>query len=96
MRKKKVYTKEIHIDRLTRMLKRKKPCDCCPASKNYLGGPWNELWANAPDREICNICRGFVGLSAYGYQCPCHSLGQEEALRRTYLALEKEREQCGM
>ena len=93
---KKKYTREIHIKRLRGMMKRKKPCNCCPAAPYYgtrAGNPhWSDLWRRTPERwgdnNICRICSGFVGIAGRG--CPCHIYGEEEALKRTIIALEKE------
>ena len=89
MKKEKLYTREIHIDRLRKMLKRKKPCSCCPRGYRYTmynDGPWDN------SGEACDICLDFIGLGEFkgNVTCPCYELGEEEALKRTYLALEKE------
>jgi hypothetical protein len=86
MKKKKNYTRNIHIKRLRGMLKKKEPCDFCPAAPRYKGH-YADMWWNIGD--ICKICKEFAGLTAK-HGCPCHTLGHEEALKRTHLALEEE------
>ena len=38
--------------------------------------------------QKCRICRHFVGLQPNQKFCPCHVLGEREAIRRAWLALE--------
>ena len=73
MKKRQRYTEARHAQRLTQMLKRKEPCQCCPAvTKNAAGsgsGPAFSsqvspftCWSNMFPLDICNICRTFIGL----------------------------------
>ena len=92
----KKYTRKIHIKRLRGMLKRKEPCLCCPVGRRY--SPfWDgmNMWASL--NVACGICRVFIGLIGDDWilgnarsRCPCLVLGEEEALKRTIIALDKE------
>ncbi len=89
----KEYTEAIHAKRLIGMLKKKNPCECCPAGRRYKVRDNNSMgWGgfNARDtyrnREYCKICKRFVGIKK---SCPCHQFGKKEAIRRTWLALEE-------
>ncbi len=88
MKNYKVYTREIHIERLRKMLNRKKPCSCCPKGYRYTmfnSGPWDN------SDEACKICKEFVGIpSGHKTTCPCYELGMDEAIEVTLAALEKE------
>lgn len=42
---------------------------------------------SCPGQTLCDICLGFVGLLE-GAHCPCSELGDEEAIKRTWIALE--------
>ncbi|HEA65423.1 hypothetical protein LCGC14_2079760 [marine sediment metagenome] len=83
------YTEAIHAQRVKKMLEKKEPCKgTCPAKKRYgfskdfiTGHRWD---ATPP---ACSICRGFVGHNDDVF-CPCPGFGPEEAIRRTWLALE--------
>ena len=84
---KRKYTREIHIKRLRGMMKRKEPCLCCPKGKRYTPFPrfgWRD------EEGACRICLEFVGLPHDSLKCPCCALGNEEALKQTIIALEKE------
>lgn len=87
MIKRKEYTKEIHIERLTAIISdnEKVICNLCPAAIDYSStSSCDILWSN----NACRICTGFVGLSII--YCPCIKLGEEEALKITLLKLEEE------
>jgi len=82
-----MYTEKKHAKNLLEMLSEEDPCSCCPY-------PDRITERNDP---TCGICRAFVNLKApiqpYTYltpKCPCHVLGKEEAIKRTWLKLEKE------
>ena len=86
------YTTEIHVARLEVMLELGDPCNMCPASVNFsAGGLGPEYqWDSYP--LPCQICREFVDATdrqVEGCWCPCSKLGKNEALRRTYLAIEE-------
>lgn len=78
------YTEKIHAKRLLGMLKKKEPCLCCPAQLFYRKNT-GEFIAK-PQKSCCRICRIFVELER---GCPCLQLGDEEAIKLTWLALEK-------
>jgi len=90
MLRKKEYTREIHIKRLTAILSsNKNVCMSCPAAKYYSGSnSCIDLWTN----NACRICAEFVGVKYLGgLSCPCLKLGdEEEALNVTILKLEEE------
>lgn len=84
---KKEYTTAIHVARLKKMLNRKDPCGLCPASIHFdsTRSP-GEMWKDASEAEnSCEICQSFLEISG----CPCMALGKSEALKLTYLAIEK-------
>ncbi|KKK64779.1 hypothetical protein LCGC14_2980740 [marine sediment metagenome] len=90
MRKKRVYTEKIHAQRLLGMLKRKEPCGWCPAQRGYgrfkkAGNP-RELWVFSADSHPCKVCRTFINIT---HSCPCRKLPKGEAIKRTWIALEK-------
>ena len=89
------YTENIHAERLLKMLNKEDPCYHCPAAKYFNpDNPADELWDEKAS-SCCNICLAFVGLPAIpnhkvlGELCPCRVLGNKEALKRTYTALEE-------
>ena len=84
------YTTEIHVTRLEVMLELGNPCIMCPASANFVGLGPEELWDSSSNP--CQICREFIDaaeMEVEGLWCPCSKLGKNEALRRTYLAIEE-------
>lgn len=77
------YTKEVHIKRLKEMFSDlENVCIGCPATEDFssLKDP-GDIWSNP--EEVCNICRSFVGIKEFTYQCPCHYYGEEEAIKIT-------------
>ncbi len=83
------YTEKVHAERLLKMLKKKDPCMCCPAQPYFktettFGIDSIEL-DSAGRRGACKICQDFIGIR---HDCPCCKLKKEEALKRTWLALE--------
>lgn len=76
------YTEKEHAERLLEMLSHNKPCDHCPGK-------------DLPPEIACSACNSFlpgydldlINKTAIG-TCPCHVLGQQEAIKRTWLALE--------
>lgn len=91
--KREIYTEEIHVKRLKVMLEMADPCGRCPASFDYSGCRCPQsVWH--PSQNPCVICQKFIGLKqgnllrAY-YRCPCHRLGEEEAIRLTIKAIEE-------
>lgn len=89
MLKRKEYTREIHIERLSKLLDSNKAlCNCCPSAKYYSGSNSSvKLWFNNP----CNICCEFVGYKPrHTIDCPCMKLGDTEALNITLKKMEEE------
>ena len=84
------YTEKIHAKRLLGMLKQKKPCRCCPSQRQYLAnagfvkGFQPSVTKKSP-KHPCQVCRTFVGSVR---KCPCYEFGEEQALKRTWEALE--------
>jgi len=93
------YSEKVHIENLKRMIKvfyEKKIISLhsmCPATEyfSYLSASFtsddiSESGFRNERTNICKICRSFVGAID---QCPCKSMGEKEALRRTLIELEK-------
>ena len=75
------YTETLHADALLKLLSMSTPCDYCPSAIKKTSG-----------NMACIICREFIGLkhkSPFGYHCPCTELGKQEAIKRTWIALEE-------
>jgi hypothetical protein len=78
------YTEEFHAQRLLEMLEKRDPCACCPKVDNfYYENGVNMKYSN----NACKICLNFISLSLG--LCPCHRLEDQEAIKRTWLALEE-------
>lgn len=86
------YTEKVHAGRLLKMLERKNPCGCCPATAYFVantgiakkfGGPYEN---NSFRNPVCPVCQSFVHTTPAA--CPCYYFGQSEAIKRTWLALE--------
>ena len=89
-KKMKTYTEAIHAKRVKKMLGRKDPCIHCPGAPNLLSGKGLLKGYTEGDRilssnQICTICRKFVKAK----YCPCTNFGTEEAIKRTWIALEE-------
>jgi len=90
-----IYNKNFHAKRVLKMMEREDVCSCCPAMVRF-GKAGKKIkkvpLANAKDKwnelsfGVCSICQSFVGLRS---GCPCITLGKEEAIKRTWLALEE-------
>jgi len=70
-----------HAEALLKILEDPNCCDLCPHGKYTV------------DRAYCETCRAFVFLLPYAlsgalWRCPCCVLGPEEAVKRSWLALE--------
>ena len=80
-----MYTIEKHVEGLYSILETNDPCLHCPA---YL---WRLKIDYDKVGEACKICRSFIGLQTSDpfLHCPCHELGKKEAIKLTWLALEK-------
>ena len=75
-----------HAHRLLAMLELKEPCLNC-------AGQFGTTTALMTVRE-CSLCRSFVQLPPIKHKlrqshCPCHVLGEKEALKRTWITLEE-------
>lgn len=81
--KKKKYTVAIHVKRLKRMLKMggslEERCPGAPELSAY--NSRSELWSDTSNP--CHVCRGFVGMVHNMLLCPCHFLGEREAMEVT-------------
>jgi len=95
------YTKDDHAKRIIKLLESPKACFKCPGQTTF--GPnlyvaprsipstitdEEEIPVSILPREVCLVCRTFVGL-LFTDNCPCNALGKEEAVKRTWLALEE-------
>lgn len=79
------YTEAVHAKRLLMMLDDLYPCDFCPS-----------VGFDAGVKQCCGVCRDFIGLDFFKttpycneIRCPCLVLGNHEAIKRTWLALEE-------
>lgn len=78
------YTiKREHVKNLLILLEMEHPCRYCPATMFPTYNPISDL------KLICKICREFVGLDGSIPICPCIDLGQKEAIKRTWIALDE-------
>jgi len=87
------YTEKIHATRLLGMLNKKNPCMCCPQEKHYgLRHEYDDMpWQKAIEGvdDACHVCLEFVNIKQEGGEwCPCLILGEKEAIKRTWIALE--------
>jgi len=87
------YTEKIHAKRLLGMLNKKNPCLCCPQERHYGINehnddmPWQE---DGDGDDACHICMEFVNTKQTDWKwCPCLILGEKEAIKRTWIALEE-------
>lgn len=82
----KTYTKEIHMQRVAKMLERKDPCGCCPAAPYYSYiGDWELSFVY--DNDPCGICQRFLGKKTEN--CPCVKYGKELAIEKTIKKLKE-------
>ena len=72
------YTEAIHAEALIMMMEKESPCNWCPAEQSERS-------------EACVVCEEFVGIvqGLFLNDCPCRELGQQEAIKRTWIALEE-------
>ena len=87
------YTEKIHARRLLGMLNKKNPCMWCPQERHYgaseEGGdmPWQKDGETCDD--ACRVCMDFVNVAKEDHKwCPCLILGEKQAIKRTWIALE--------
>ena len=88
-----------HAQRMIKFLESKKDIsNSCPSDfldelidKHYFrGNIKQEAAVERASRKYClNVCRVFIGLKNSKLMCPCTQLGCEEAVKRTWLALEE-------
>jgi len=95
MKRNKEYTVAIHVKRLEKMLKRKNPCDLCPAARKFVFRILDHvgIWSGSVVLQTayqCIICQKFVGVEKY--RCPCTVLGKQKAIEKTLLAIEEYKE----
>lgn len=98
----KTYTEKLHAQYLIRLLENPDACEHCPATvfeqthgDPHRYDPMSSIWENYED--VCDICIGFVGYDRTSLPmppaifaiCPCWQLGQREAVKRSWIALEK-------
>lgn len=80
------YTLDVHVARLKKMLGMKNIPTKCPAAKRYNHGePPHAKWEIGHDSP-CDICLAFVKCEQW---CPCPTLGEEEAIKRTTIAIKE-------
>jgi hypothetical protein len=73
------YTEKVHAQRLIKVLESGDTCRKCPASPEYSQGP-----------DGCEICLNFILPDCIDIpSCPCYSLGPQEAVKRSWIALEE-------
>lgn len=96
------YSYDIHAKVLLHMLYLENPCssDNCP--HGLVDDLDDNMFDYSIDIEfpyhksfscqcpLTNICRSFIGLSEEfsGLPCPCQDIGKDEAIKRTWKALE--------
>ena len=82
------YNEKQHAKNLIAILEKDGTCNKCPASEEYYS-------VNEPIDGACRVCNKFIGISIpenvrnSECRCPCHVLGPEEAVKRTWIALEE-------
>lgn len=94
-----IYTEKKHAERLIKLLENPRPCDRCVA---VYGNNLNiacfidNIWKNDnTDKEVCSICLQFIDLNTEKRHdkseswYPCHKLGEKEALKKSWIALEE-------
>ena len=81
------YTEKFHAERLLGMLNKKNPCLCCPAGPGYQ--MCSGMVGGLSIRNACSVCKKFVGMTDILTKCPCDELGEEKAIKRTWIALEQ-------
>ena len=86
------YSVEQHVKNLKKMLKEENPCNLCPSNLDMLNPHYEAV--------ICKVCHDFIGLRVFPsskinhadcrvFPCPCVRLGEEEAIKRTLIAIEE-------
>ena len=98
------YTRDIHAERLERMLNKNNPCVYCPATPRFSQLQETEnfwyvdyyMFGEDPNHP-CRICRRFIGLKSrlnedMYKRCPCHTLGPEKAIKNSLKAIKQYKE----
>ena len=86
MKVKRKYTEKVHAKRLIKMMEINNPCIHCPAEPRFdSDGILISMWNYGIGADPCKICYKFVDTCG----CPCNILGQEEAIKRSWIALEE-------
>lgn len=84
------YTEAIHAQRLITILEMDNTCNHCPIClDDRFSNCGTHRERSAAPGTIGYICRNFVDANYPDeYPCPCDILGAEEALKRSWIALE--------
>ena len=86
------YTEKIHAERLIKILNKKGTCNKCPATKRF------RTIGARPSLEACFVCMKFIGMKFKKEErmkmfspnhCPCIKYGEKLAIKKSWLALEK-------
>jgi hypothetical protein len=89
--RKPTYTTKLHAHRLTIMMGKGEPCGHCPASRGFeVDQEPGEMWST--QINPCQVCRDFLitpNNPRWHSKCPCHSLGEEDAIKLTNKALNR-------
>ena len=94
------YTEKMHAKRMLLILENPDPCGKCPVFKklliHYEDQPHSDIFSkifncNGEDSGVCEMCLNFIDMyyDRRTYNCPCYVLGKEEAIKRTWIALEE-------
>jgi len=84
------YTEKIHAEALLKNFENHFHC-ACPLSSSRSGKLFDNEVANDDDISgACLVCIGFVGIEpTMDDFCPCWNVGKNEAIKRTWIALEE-------
>jgi hypothetical protein len=85
---KQIYTEKVHAQKMLKILSQENPCKCCPRFSGKFDYLKDRHSYSYNSDETCYICRPFVGLHPDDL-CPCDELGKQEAIKRTWITLEK-------
>lgn len=89
--KKIIYNEKYHAEALIDILEMGNTCAKCPLLHGHKGKFRIYLQSLfifisiVKEREACRVCRNFVNAE----NCPCCDLGEKEAIKRTWIALEE-------